>query len=362
MPTSIHSYQFDGLGSAIALTNSSGSVVNLYEYSVYGELSASDPNHPNRFLFTGREFDKDTGLYYYRARYYNPYIGRFLQTDPIGYGDGMNWYNYCGNNSVNRADPSGLWFRFLDPEEVGDAQYAVKGRLTFAWIDAGTVTSSVTVIKDFGSLDEWISWARGGGDGRFDEAWKQNQPGYNLAAGSEDVFWGLQALRFLKSEMDLLIRNAESSGCVTIVQNATYTRVGYDYFRWSQTGITIWWNPHWGQRFSDEPVANPAHQWHNLGHLIVGLAHELSHVDDWLGAKNSGDWEGRMALENTEATAMCYENSVRYRLFTADPACSELYPRPGYQPWHPDIAGSACEAWKKYNRGRGREQPWPYYP
>ena len=105
-PTGIHYYHFDGLGSVIALTDSSGSVVNLYEYSVYGEVSASDPNHPNRFLFTGREFDKDTGLYYYRARYYNPYIGRFLQTDPAG--DGMNPYAYCGNNAVGRIDPLGL--------------------------------------------------------------------------------------------------------------------------------------------------------------------------------------------------------------------------------------------------------------
>jgi len=81
-------------------------VVNLYEYSVYGEVSASDPNHPNRFLFTGREFDADTGLYYYRARYYNPYIGRFLQTDPVG---GTNLYPYCSNNPTNRMDPSGCY-------------------------------------------------------------------------------------------------------------------------------------------------------------------------------------------------------------------------------------------------------------
>ena len=99
-------YHFDGLGSVIALTNSSGSVVNLYEYSVFGEVSASDPNHPNRFLFTGREFDADTGLYYYRARYYNPYIGRFLQTDPAG--QGMNAYAYCGNDPIGLIDPSGL--------------------------------------------------------------------------------------------------------------------------------------------------------------------------------------------------------------------------------------------------------------
>ncbi len=101
-------YHFDALGSVVALTNSSGDTVEAYEYSVFGQVGASDPNHPNRFMFTGREFDKETGLYYYRARYYNPQIGRFLQTDPIAYGDGMNLYRYCHNNALTWVDPLGL--------------------------------------------------------------------------------------------------------------------------------------------------------------------------------------------------------------------------------------------------------------
>jgi len=87
----------------VALSNSSGTTIQTYEYTVYGQVAAEDPNHPNPFLFTGRRFDIETGLYYYRARYYNPYIGRFLQTDPVGYG-----YGYCGNNPLGRVDPFGL--------------------------------------------------------------------------------------------------------------------------------------------------------------------------------------------------------------------------------------------------------------
>jgi RHS repeat-associated protein len=71
-------------------------------------VAASDPNHPNPFLFTARRFDSETGLYYYRTRYYSPYIGRFLQTDPAGYTDGMNMYACCRNNPVACVDPSGM--------------------------------------------------------------------------------------------------------------------------------------------------------------------------------------------------------------------------------------------------------------
>ncbi len=101
-------YHFDGLGSVVALSDADGETVQTYEYSVYGEPAASDPNHPNPFLFTARRFDRETGLYHYRARAYNATIGRFLQTDPAG--QGMNWYAYCGNSPVIFTDASGCQY------------------------------------------------------------------------------------------------------------------------------------------------------------------------------------------------------------------------------------------------------------
>ena len=109
-------YHFDGLGSVVALSNTSGVIVEHYTYDAFGNTtitttqSYTSPGNP--YMFTSRRYDAETELYHYRARTYSPELGRFLQTDPIGYADSMNLYGYVGNNPVTFIDSMGLKIQF----------------------------------------------------------------------------------------------------------------------------------------------------------------------------------------------------------------------------------------------------------
>ena len=98
-------YLYNGHGDVVQVVNTSGNTVNSYYYDVWGNFLEKSETTDNPFTYFGQTYNETTGLYYLRARYYDPTTGRFTQQDPAE--DGYNWYVYGGNNPVAYADFSG---------------------------------------------------------------------------------------------------------------------------------------------------------------------------------------------------------------------------------------------------------------
>jgi RHS repeat-associated protein len=120
-------YHYDGIGSTVGMSDSSGNIVNRYAYDAFGKILGQEEVIPNSFKYVGQfgVMDEGNGLFYMRARYYDPEVGRFITKDPIGFlGGDVNFYAYVANNPINWIDPEGLeifvlwgrpWYWFLNP-------------------------------------------------------------------------------------------------------------------------------------------------------------------------------------------------------------------------------------------------------
>ncbi len=113
-----YTFHHDHLNSVTALTGHAGSTEETTRYDAFGQpLNLVLPGTGNDLLYTGREYDRGTGLYYYRARYYDLEIGRFISEDPLGFAAGINFYAYVNNNPINFNDPTG---KLVTPETIWD--------------------------------------------------------------------------------------------------------------------------------------------------------------------------------------------------------------------------------------------------
>jgi RHS repeat-associated protein len=102
-------YNADGLGTITSLANTAGSLAQTYTFDSFGNQTASSGSLTNSFQYTAREFDSETFLYYYRARYYDSTTGRFVTEDPNGFAGGdVNFYSYVGNSVTKLVDSLGL--------------------------------------------------------------------------------------------------------------------------------------------------------------------------------------------------------------------------------------------------------------
>ncbi|WP_217420783.1 RHS repeat domain-containing protein, partial [Pseudidiomarina piscicola] len=139
----------DERGSIIAEMTANGGLLQAHQYDAYGNPKNSSDA---RFRFTGQILIPGTELYYYKARVYHPRLGRFMQTDPIGYKDGMNWYAYVGNDPLNMVDSNGRV-----AESLWDAASLSVGIVSFSknlyqgnWSAAGV--DAIGVIADGAAL------------------------------------------------------------------------------------------------------------------------------------------------------------------------------------------------------------------
>jgi RHS repeat-associated protein len=109
-------YHQDGLGSVTDLTDSTGATAKSYAYDAYGNILESPGSLEQPHTYTGREFDAESGLYYYRKRTYDPLVARFFQKDPMGLGSGdPNLYTYVRNNPTKFVDPTGEFLQLAAP-------------------------------------------------------------------------------------------------------------------------------------------------------------------------------------------------------------------------------------------------------
>src|SRR5271165_546915 len=152
-------YQADeALGSVTSLSNSAGALASTYTYDSFGNLTASTATLTNPFRYTGREFDSETGLYFYRARYFDPAVGRFISEDPIRFGGGVDFYPYVDNSPVNAVDPLGLVAGPKNPRagtrcRPTDSCSTLKGKIFLL----------EQTISSHQGWDWTMGWPRGGG-------------------------------------------------------------------------------------------------------------------------------------------------------------------------------------------------------
>jgi RHS repeat-associated protein len=169
-------YHTDHLGSVRLVTDAAGAVANRYDYDSFGNIEQATRIETvvNPFGFTARERDAESGLMFYRARYYDPQLGRFISEDPIGFeGEDLNLYRYVGNLPTIFADPSGQSFiewdtlvviriHWIYGVEVGSA---VGGALHFLFPLSGCTSAFLGGIAGVANLYAYLAFLAAGGGG-----------------------------------------------------------------------------------------------------------------------------------------------------------------------------------------------------
>ncbi len=188
----------DLLGSTRLLTDTNGNAVQRYDYDPYGTTTQSSTSYSNPYQYTGREHDQ-SGLYYYRARYYTPELGRFVSEDPLKLAAGPNSYAYVGGNPISYFDPYGR-FGFAGAI-IGAIGGAAAGYVSGGWqgaVAGGLVGGAVGIVAP------WLAGAAGAAVGG-EMAGMFAGTAVNVATGALGGLVGTVATN--------AVANATASGC-----------------------------------------------------------------------------------------------------------------------------------------------------
>lgn len=146
-------YLSDDLGSITHILSDDGIVKNRYEYDAFDNFTYKEEEVENRFAYAGEQLDPTINLYYLRARFYNPVIGRFIQEDTY-LGDGLNLYDYCHGNPVGYVDPSG--------HEACPAKESAINKLKEEGLSDAEAEAAYQKMRDSGMTAEEIADGKGG--------------------------------------------------------------------------------------------------------------------------------------------------------------------------------------------------------
>lgn len=210
----------DERGSTVGITNGSGVVTDKLAYDVYGTPQGSSSV---RFKYTGQAWLSELGMHYYKARVYAPTLGRFMQSDPIGYSAGVNMYTYVGGDPVNATDPSGMVPLPSKPENplptCPEANGCGSDIIVTGTRSCGSFCSSITdpiaiqaVVIQFGPVPNFSASADRAGAGQLPQRTNPPKPlpqkttvncaivagvtaGSVAAAGGEAITVGIAAFR-----------------------------------------------------------------------------------------------------------------------------------------------------------------------
>ena len=225
-------YHPDHLGSVSVVSNHQGVPYERVEYLPFGEVWIEDVDPATSYIpfrFTSKELDRETGLYYYGARYYEPKVSRWMSADPAGFAlinpmepdekggwqakasysviEAVNWYAYVSNNPVKYVDPTGMWIDNGDgtfTAEEGDTLYGLYGdnwreESGFGDRDPGSLQVGETVGKPTRGSYQYPSASLFGlpiSDDEDTGAWVSSEFGSRMLNGVENRHYGIDIAAF----------------------------------------------------------------------------------------------------------------------------------------------------------------------